>query len=263
MMMNDKHFSFLILLCVLAFLCLVNLPFTEAWAQTTSLRVDGTGTVVMGNDSQPQDDVRREKDSLESGGHEIRRPYGRDDLIEKKDFSLPDARQRWQRLTPEQKQGLREKLHRWKNLDPDRRDRIKERFKKFQHLPPHSKEKIYQNWKKIKRLPPSQRREIMAKYKKWQRLPAEKKRLIRERYRRFQNFPAERRQFLQEKRKQWRDIPVERREQLREMYRRGDKSRPWMETEGSAKRKEGRRPRERHQEAGGEPLRQKPRGRIK
>ncbi len=262
-MMNDKHFSFLILLCVLTFLCLVSLPFTEAWAQTTSLRVDGTGTVVMGNDSQPQDDVRREKDSLESGGHEIRRPYGQDDLIEKKDFSLPDARQRWQRLTPEQKQGLREKLHRWKNLDPVRKAEIKQRFQRYQQMPPEMKKKVRRNWERIRTLPPQRRQEIGEKYQRWQHLPSEKKQLIRERYRRFQNFPAERRQLLQEKRKQWRDIPVERREQLREMYRRGDKSRPWMETEGSAKRKEGRRPRERHQGAGGEPLRQKPRGRIK
>lgn len=187
----------------------------EGQMRTMPLQVDGTG-VVMDDGAWPQD----EAGGLEDGGQEMRRPYGQDDLIEKKDFSSSDARQRWQRLSPEQKQAFREKLYQWKNLGPVRKAEIKKRFQRYQQMPPEMKKKVRRNWERIRTLPSQRRQEIGEKYQKWQHLPLEKKQLIRERYKRFEGAPPEQRQRLRERREQWRNLSPQRKQKLRDEFKR-------------------------------------------
>ncbi|MGE0762385.1 MAG: DUF3106 domain-containing protein, partial [Bdellovibrionales bacterium] len=46
-----------------------------------------------------------------------------------------DAQKRWQNLTPEQQQQVRERWEKFKNLSPEQKTKIREAFKRFRQLP--------------------------------------------------------------------------------------------------------------------------------
>ena len=67
---------------------------------------------------------------------------------------------------------------RWNDLSPDQRERIRERYRRFQELPPDQQARIRERHEWFKSLPPGERRELREKWKGM--TPQERKQLRKE-----------------------------------------------------------------------------------
>ena len=62
-----------------------------------------------------------------------------------------DTLERWQRMTPEQKQELRDRFQRWKNLPPSEKEELQRKFDNWRRLPPEEKataRRNFERWQK-------------------------------------------------------------------------------------------------------------------
>lgn len=75
------------------------------------------------------------------------------------------ARERWNKMSDEEKQKLREKWQAFKSLPPERQKKIRENYRKFKSLPPERRERVKARIRKFKSLPPERRQEIRQKWK--------------------------------------------------------------------------------------------------
>lgn len=137
-------------------------------------------------------------------------------------LSVPDAQskqaalERWQRLTPEQKERLREKKRGFDSLSDTERTQLRERFRRYQDFSQDKKNLIRQNWQRFKNLPPEKQRQLTQRYRHWQNLPPERKQELREKYRRFQNLPADQKQRM---RRRWDRMSEEQKQNIRNRRR--------------------------------------------
>ena len=60
--------------------------------------------------------------------------------------------ERWQRMSPEEKQELRERYQRWKSLPPEQKADLQKRFENWQHLSPDEKATVRKNYERWQRL---------------------------------------------------------------------------------------------------------------
>jgi len=97
-----------------------------------------------------------------------------------------EARQRWDSLTPEQQQKIKERWARFKDLPPQKRRRLLKAWRRFQQLPPERRQQLRQKWQRFQQLPPERRDVLRQRFRKWQTLPPEKRQQLRQRYRRIQ-----------------------------------------------------------------------------
>ena len=89
--------------------------------------------------------------------------------------------QRWEKLSDQDKEHLRENFNRFKGMDREERQQLVEQFRRF------------------KKLPTSERQAILERHRKFQSLSPEQQDRVRERFRQFQKLPrAERIQRLQQ-----------------------------------------------------------------
>ncbi len=66
-------------------------------------------------------------------------------------------RDRWQQLTPEQKQFLRQAYQNWQKMSPEQKQEIKNRLKRFKELPLEDQNRIRENFKRFQQLSPGER----------------------------------------------------------------------------------------------------------
>ena len=102
----------------------------------------------------------------------------------------PDKLERWHRMSPEEKERIRERYYRWKELPPEKRERILDRQRKWRELPEGDRNFL------------RQRREI------YRAARPEEKAVMKKFFRRWREMPPERRQTLQRKFVEWRDMPA-------------------------------------------------------
>ena len=68
--------------------------------------------------------------------------------------------ERWQRMTPEQKQELRERFERWKNMSPAEKSELQKKFDDWRRLSPEEKATARQNFERWQKLSPEQRQRL-------------------------------------------------------------------------------------------------------
>ncbi len=81
------------------------------------------------------------------------------------DVANSPARERWNKLSEDEKQKLREKWKAFKALPPERQERIRQNYKKFRSLSPERQERMKMRMRKFRSLPPERRQEIRQKWK--------------------------------------------------------------------------------------------------
>ena len=72
---------------------------------------------------------------------------------------------------------------RWKKLSPKQREKVRERYEKFGKLPPKEQARVRKNLERWQKLSPDQRKAARESYKRWRDLPPEKRDQLRERWR--------------------------------------------------------------------------------
>jgi hypothetical protein len=65
-----------------------------------------------------------------------------------------EALERWQKLTPEEKQELRERFQRWKSLSPEDKADLQKRYNNWRRLSPDEKATVRKNYERWQHLPP-------------------------------------------------------------------------------------------------------------
>src|SRR5581483_1677142 len=123
-----------------------------------------------------------------------------------------DALERWQRMSPEQKQELRERFQRWKNLPPAEKEELQKKLETWRRLPPEEKAQAQHNFERWQKLTPEQRERLQERWRQWREL-------LRQRFEKLREMPPEKRQQLREKLEEWRRSSPEEKAQAREKMR--------------------------------------------
>ena len=70
-----------------------------------------------------------------------------------------------ERLTPKQRDRMKQRFKQWEQLPDKKKNRIRQRFKQFQNLPQEKRQALRQQRRWFKSLPPEQRQELRQKWK--------------------------------------------------------------------------------------------------
>ena len=105
------------------------------------------------------------------------------------------ALERWQRMTPEEKQQMRERFERWKTLPQERKDELRKNFDDWRRMPPEEKAVARKNFERWQKLPPEERERLRETWQRWRQLPPEKRQALRER---FEHLSPEEKQRMRE-----------------------------------------------------------------
>ena len=81
------------------------------------------------------------------------------------------ALERWQKLTPEEKQELRDRYQRWKALPPEEKADLQKRYDNWRRLSPDEKATVRKNYERWQRLSPDQRQQLQQRWQQWRELP--------------------------------------------------------------------------------------------
>ena len=95
-------------------------------------------------------------------------------------------KQKWEKLSEEEKTALRERYARFKSLPPERQKRILERAQKWKSLPEEDRARVRKNFQRWKSMNPEQRKDFRRKIQKYRSLPLEKRIRMREQFKKRQ-----------------------------------------------------------------------------
>lgn len=92
----------------------------------------------------------------------------------------PDNRQRWERLSPEERQGLRQRYERWQDLSESQRQELSDRYRQLEALAPAERAALRDRFEAWRQLSPEERARMQRRLEHWRRLsPAEKEPVVR------------------------------------------------------------------------------------
>src|ERR671910_1007011 len=63
-----------------------------------------------------------------------------------------EAANRWQKMTPEQKQQLRDRFDRWKSLPPEEKAEMQKKFDRWREMSPDDKARARRNFERWQKL---------------------------------------------------------------------------------------------------------------
>jgi len=87
----------------------------------------------------------------------------------------PAHRQRWEQLSPQERQRLLEQYERWRNLSAAEREELSKRYRHLEALPRTEQEALRRRFETWLRLSPQARERMQGRLRYWRRLsPAEK-----------------------------------------------------------------------------------------
>ena len=125
------------------------------------------------------------------------------------------ALQRWQRMSPEQRDELRNRYEKWQTLPPQERKKLQENLDTWRRLPPEERGAIRKNYERWQQLSPERQQRLRQRWDRWQTLPPEKKQSLRRRYDRYRQVSPEKRRELRERRKKRRGYSRQRKRDSR------------------------------------------------
>ncbi|AQU99517.2 hypothetical protein B2D07_01120 [Desulfococcus multivorans] len=92
------------------------------------------------------------------------------------------SRERYERLSPEEKAGLQKKLRQWRSLSPEEQQKMRRKMDRLNRMPPESQRLYQKRFKQWRELSPQERQRIKRQLKDWESLSGEEKRSIRGRF---------------------------------------------------------------------------------
>ena len=73
---------------------------------------------------------------------------------------------------------------RWESLTPEQKERVREAYKKFKALPPERQQKVRQNYQRWRSFSPERRQRIRRNIQRWRSMSPERRARVRERLQR-------------------------------------------------------------------------------
>ena len=93
----------------------------------------------------------------------------------------PEMLQRWQNMTPEQREKIRERMQRWRAMTPEERQRILQNMERFRKLTPEQRERLIQARQRWEQVPPEVRQRMHRQFERFKELPPEVRERIMQR----------------------------------------------------------------------------------
>jgi len=72
----------------------------------------------------------------------------------------------------------------WERLSPQEREQLRQRWRYYQNLPPQERQLLKRRYEEWRKLPPEDQRVIKEKLRRWKELSPEEQEAIRQRFRR-------------------------------------------------------------------------------
>jgi len=72
----------------------------------------------------------------------------------------------------------------WERLSPQEREQLRQRWRYYQNLPPQERQLLKRRYEEWRKLPPEDQRVIKEKLRRWEELSPEEQEAIRQRFRR-------------------------------------------------------------------------------
>ena len=95
-----------------------------------------------------------------------------------------ENRNRYENISPEEKEQFRQKYRQWESLPPERREDLRRRMERWKELPQEDQELLRKRYEQWQQLPPQERQRIREKLDRWNDLPPEEQEGVRKRFRR-------------------------------------------------------------------------------
>ena len=82
-----------------------------------------------------------------------------------------DARARWEALSPQEKEKVRERFERFNQLSPAEKEQMRGAMEKFRALPPERRQVLQQRFQRFQQMDPSRREVLQRRWERFQKLP--------------------------------------------------------------------------------------------
>lgn len=115
----------------------------------------------------------------------IEDPFSNMELLSKRNkegATYNHQNQRWQDLSPEEKEKMRRKYQEWKSLPPEEKQIIRQRMHQLKRMPPQQRnlyQQLFQQWQHIS---PDERKQLQKDLDNWERLTPQQQESIRRRF---------------------------------------------------------------------------------
>ncbi|NIQ98150.1 MAG: DUF3106 domain-containing protein [Desulfuromonadales bacterium] len=103
---------------------------------------------------------------------------------------------------------MQDAIEKWNRLTPDEQQVLRERYRSFQALSAEEKEQLRRRLQRFREMTPEEQAEVKRAFARWQRLSTAEKQRMRDLFERFQALPEEqRREIRREMRDQRPNLP--------------------------------------------------------
>ena len=85
----------------------------------------------------------------------------------------PELVRRWEKMTPEQRQQMRERMKQWRAMTPEQQEKVRKNMERFHQLTPEQREKLMEARRKWDKVPPDMRRRMRQQFDRWHEMPLE------------------------------------------------------------------------------------------
>lgn len=119
----------------------------------------------------------------------------------------PELLKRWEAMTPQERQALRERLKKWQELTSQERENIRKNLERFRQLPPQEQQRLTTMRHRLAQLPPQERQRATHELQRFGRLSPQKRQEMRRAFMLSQTF-------LRDETNRLREAPPEKRPEL-------------------------------------------------
>jgi hypothetical protein len=81
-------------------------------------------------------------------------------------WRLQQSAQRWQDLTPQERERAGNRFERWQTLEPERKQEIRQRYERFQQLPAGQQDQLRRRFEWFKNLPEDERMQLREQWRR-------------------------------------------------------------------------------------------------
>jgi membrane protein involved in colicin uptake len=113
-------------------------------------------------------------------------------------------------------------VRRWQQLSPEQQQSLRERYRQYQQLSTDEQQRLRQSLQRFNAMDPQQQQRIQERFKQWQALPAEQREQIRQTYQDFSELTPEQQSQLRQEFDPRKDIPETQRPERTESLRHND-----------------------------------------
>jgi len=87
----------------------------------------------------------------------------------------PELLERWEKMTPEEREKMRERMDKWRAMTPEERERVLKNMERFRKMSPEQRTRLIETRRKWDRVPPEARRKMRRQFDQFRELPPEKR----------------------------------------------------------------------------------------